>query len=126
VQDLTILMDMKVGRPAEMLVTAAEQGITIAAGCVFPRLGGRVAHVAVRDDDVEKITAIVEAGGGVVADIRDCVVVPPDFPGGLPAAATKVANAGHLVNVSYFGAQGEVIMASPDPVALRQALDLEG
>ena len=119
-------MDMKVGRPAEMLEAAAKQGITIAAGCVFPRLGGRVAHVAVQDDDVEKVTAIVEAGGGVVADIRDCVVVPPDFPGGLPAAANKAAKAGHLVNVSYFGAQGEVIMASPDPAALREALDLVG
>ncbi len=119
-------MDMKVGRPAEMLEAAAEQGVTVAAACVFPRLGGRVAHVAVQDDDVERITAIVEAGGGIVADIRDCVVVPPDFPGGLPAAAKKVAKAGHMVNVSYYGAQGEFIMASPNPDALRQALDLVG
>lgn len=83
-------MDMKVGRPAEMLEAAAKQGITIAAGCVFPRLGGRVAQVAVL------------------------------------ATANKAATAGHLVNVSYFGAQGEVIMASPDPAALREALDLVG
>lgn len=66
-------MEMKVGPLAEMLEAAAKQGITIAAGCVFPRLGGRVAHVAVL------------------------------------ATANKAATAGHLVNVSYFGAQGEVI-----------------
>ncbi|MEE8407830.1 MAG: hypothetical protein V3S32_11870 [Acidimicrobiia bacterium] len=117
-------MDMQVGRPAEMLEAAVEQGITVVAACVFPRLGGRVAHVAVQDDDVKKVTAIVEAGGGVVADVRDCVVVPPDFSGGLPAAAKAAAEAGHMVNVSYYGAQGEFIMASPDPIALRQALDL--
>ena len=49
-----------------------------------------------------------------------------DFPGGLPAATNKAVKAGHLVNVSHFGAQGEVIMASPDPAALREALDLVG
>ena len=123
-RDLTILMDLQLGRPADMLGDAAARGIPIIAGCVFPRLGGRVAHLAVREEDVEAVMTIAEAHGGAVVDDRECVVVPADYPGGAAAAARAVADAGIMVNIAYYGARGEVVMGTADVHSTRAALGL--
>ena len=124
-KDLTIIMDLEIGRPAAMLGDLAEQGYAISAGCLFPRLGGRVAHIAVPDDVVDEVTAIIKAHEGVIADSRECVVVPADFEGGAVAAARAVADAGIVVQVSYFGAGGEVVIAAGDAAGARAALGLD-
>ena len=124
-KDLTIMMDMEVGRPAAMLKDLQEHDQTISAGCLFPRLGGRVAHVAIADDDVDEVTSIVKAHGGVVADVRPCVVVPRDYEGGAVAAASAVAAAGVVVQIAYFGARGEVVMATADIDEAMTALGLD-
>lgn len=124
-RDLTILMDLELGRPADMLAEAAEQGIPVIAGCVFPRLGGRVAHFTVRESDVARLKTVVQGHGGVVADERECVVVPGDYPGGAVGASRAVADAGIMVNVGYFGTKGEVILATPDIAGTKAALGLE-
>lgn len=121
-RDLTILMDLQLGRPADMLGDAAAREIPIIAGCVFPRLGGRVAHLAVREEDVEAVVTIAETHGGVVVDDRECVVIPADYPGGAAAAARAVADAGIMVNIGYFGARGEVVMGTTDVDGTRAAL----
>jgi hypothetical protein len=123
--DLTILMDTTVGRPADILEAAAREGVDIAAGCLFPRLGGRVAHVAVRSEDVPTLHRVVAEHGGTIADERECVVVPPGFPGGAPAIARKISDSGIVVNISYFGARGEVVIGTSDIAATRQALEQE-
>ncbi|MDH4119933.1 MAG: hypothetical protein OEZ14_11580 [Acidimicrobiia bacterium] len=124
-KDLTILMDNQVGRAADMMTAAADRGIRIVAGCVFPRLGGRVGHLAVADEDVSAVAAVVEANGGVLADERECVIVPADYEGGVVAASSAVARAGITVNVGYFGARGEVVLATSDSDATRRALGLD-
>lgn len=121
-KDLTILMDLQIGRPADMLGELAERDIRIVAACVFPRLGGRVAHVAANTDDVATISDVVERHGGMVVDERDCVILPSDHPGGAVGAARAVADAGVMVNVGYFGARGEIVLATPDIDAAREAL----
>jgi len=123
--DVTILMDTKVGRPADMLEAAAAEGVEIKAGCLFPRVEGRVAHVAVRSGDVEILRRAVAAHGGTVADERECVVVPAGYEGGVAAISRKVSDAGVTVNVSYFGAEGEVILSTSDLDTARAALGLE-
>ena len=124
-RDLTIMMDMEVGRPAAMLKDLQDHDHTISAGCLFPRLGGRVAHVAVPDEDVEEVTSIIRSHGGVVADDRPCVVVPADHEGGPVAAASAVAEAGVAVQIAYFGARGEVVMATADIDTALTALGLD-
>lgn len=123
-KDLTILMDLEIGRPAAMLGDLAAQGHTVTGGCFFPRLGGRVAHLAVDDDAVDAVSAIIEQHGGVVADSRDCVVVPADHEGGAVAAARAVADAGIVVQISYFGAEGEIIIGAGDAAGVLDALGL--
>lgn len=123
-KDLTILMDLVVGRPTAMLEGLAAQGVTVVAACLFPRLGGRVAHLAVEDEDMAGAVAIVERHGGVVVDERDCVVVPTDYPGGSVAAARAITDAGIVVNISYFGPTGSLIIGTTDIDATRAALHL--
>jgi hypothetical protein len=124
VKDLTILMDTKQGRPAEMLEDLVGRHVRIVAACLFPRLGGRVAHVAVDEPDVETVREVVTAHGGTVADERDCIVVPPGRPGGAPAAARTVADAGITAFVVYFGGEGEMVLSTNDPQATAQVLGL--
>ena len=123
--DVTILMDTKVGRPADMLEAAAAEGVEIQAGCLFPRVEGRVAHVAVRPEDVETLRRVVAEHGGTVADERECVVVPAGYSGGAAAVSRKVSDAGVTVNVSYFGAGGEIILSTSDLDRARAALGLD-
>ena len=123
-KDLTILMDTKQGRPAQMLAGLVEQGVRIAGACLFPRLEGRVAHIAVEEDDVATVRLIVADHGGTVADERDCIVVPSGTPGGAVTIARKVAEAGLTAYIVYFGAEGEMILGTNDVPATRAALGL--
>ncbi len=122
--DLTILMDTVLGRPADMLEAAAARGVDVTAGCLFPRLGGRVAHVAVKPEEVAVVQEVVAEHGGAVADERECVVVPADYPGGAAAVSRALATAGIMVNIAYFGARGEVIIGSSDVAGTRAALGM--
>lgn len=124
-RDLTILMDMQLGRPADILSEAADQGIPVIAGCIFPRLGGRVAHFAVREQDVAAVNAIVLSHGGVVADDRECIVLSSDYPGGAVGASRAVADAGITVNVGYFGVRGEVVLGTADIAGAKAALGID-
>lgn len=124
-KDLTILMDLEVGRPAAILADAASQGVRILASCLFPRMDGRVAHATVRADDVEAMKAIVSAHGGVVADERECVIIPADHPGGIEAVSKAVADAGIMVNVAYFGARGELVLSTPDVAAAKKVIGID-
>lgn len=124
-RDLTVLIDMEAGRTADLLEEAAAAGIRLIAGCVFPRLGGRVAHLAVRDDDVAAFTDIVERLGATVADDRECVLVPSGFPGGPAGAVRAVSEAGVVVNLAYLGVRGELVMATSDTSAASRALGLD-
>ena len=124
-RDLTILMDLEVGRPASMLSQATEQGVQVYASCLFPRLGGRVAHAAVSSADVDKLKAIVTSEGGVVADERECVVVPNGHLGGPDAVSRALAQAGIVINVAYFGTSGQMVLSTVDVAGAKAALGLD-
>jgi hypothetical protein len=122
--DLTILMDTQLGRPADMLEAAEKGGVDIIAACIFPRLGGRVAHLAVDASDVAAVRRVVGNHGGVVADERECVVVPPGRDGGIAGASRAVSDAGVLVTIAYYGRRGELILGASDVDGARAALGL--
>lgn len=123
-KDLTILLDLEVGRPAAILADAASQDVHILASCLFPRLGGRVAHATVRPEDVAAMRLIVNAHGGVVADERECVIIPADHPGGVEAVSQAIAAADIMVNIAYFGARGDLVLGTPDVDAVRKVIGL--
>lgn len=123
-RDITILMDTTQGRPARLLADLTEAGVRIEAGCLFPRLEGRVAHLTVGDDQVETARTVAAALGATLADDRECVVVPADYPGGLNEIAARVADVGVTVQVAYFGSRGQIILATTELDKARQALAL--
>lgn len=83
-RDVTILMGSQQGLPAEMLAALAEAGVRVDAGCLFPRVEGRVAHVAVEDDQMDVVRAVAGRHGVTVADDRECLRVPADTTAGPP------------------------------------------
>lgn len=123
-RDVTILMDTTQGRPARLLTDLAAAGVRIDAGCLFPRVEGRVAHITVEDDQVEVVRSVAADLGATVADHRECVVVPSDYPGGVPEIAAKVASVGVTVQVAYFGREGQIILATTELDKTRQVLGL--
>ena len=122
--DLVVLLDARVGRPAELFDMVTDAGVQIVASCLFPRLGGRVAHIAVTDDDFEVVEDLLRDRLGGVADQRPCVVVPPAYPGGMPAVARKIADAEIVVSVAYHGEEGQMVLATSDSSRTREVLGL--
>ncbi len=123
-RDITILMDTTQGRPARLLTDLAAAGVRIDAGCLFPRVEGRVAHMTVEDDQVDVVRSVAAELGATVADHRECVIVPPDYPGGVAEIADRVAAAGVTVQVAYFGRRGQIVLATTELDKTRRALDL--
>lgn len=123
-RDITILMDTTQGKPARLFEELAGRGIAVDAGCLFPRTEGRVVHLAVEDAQVETARAVAAEQGAALVDNRECVVVPPGFPGGVPEVAARLATAGVTVNVAYFGRSGEVVVSTTELDKARQALGI--
>ena len=115
--DVVVLLDGKIGRSAELFDLLEEANLDVQAACVFPRLGGRVAHVAAVED------LLIERLGGV-ADQRPCIVVPPDYPGGMAEIARRISAAHIVVSVSYYGRNGELVLATSDGEKTRTVLGL--
>jgi hypothetical protein len=122
--DVVVLLDGKIGRSAELFDLLEEGGIDVKASCVFPRLGGRVAHIAVEHEQYDAVEDLLTDRMGGVADQRPCIVVPPDYPGGMAAVARKIAAAQIVVSVSYFGEHGELVLATSDGEKTRLVLGM--
>jgi hypothetical protein len=120
-RDLALLLDTKPGTVATILERLAEAGIPPIAGCFFPRLEGRIAHVAFEDDLTEKAREVVVDSGHTVLDERDVLVV--DATGlGLSGVARKLADAGVGVYVAYFSPDGRVVIGTQDVELARSVL----
>lgn len=124
-RDLTILLDLTVGRVADIAEAIVSAGVDLPAGCLFQRTEGRVAHIAVADDAVATVREIASRFGATLADDRECVVVPPGYPGGGAAIARRVSDAGVPVLIAYYGARGEVVIGTTDVDLARRALELD-
>lgn len=125
VKDVVMVMDTTVGRPAAILEGLAARGVTMVAACLFPRLEGRVAHVTVNDEDVETVREVASDKGALVLDAREVLVLDQAVHGDATAIARKISDAGAVVQVSYFGPRGEVIVATTDLDRARKGLGLD-
>jgi hypothetical protein len=122
--DVVVLLDGKIGRSAELFDLLENAGIDVKASCIFPRLGGRVAHIAVEHEQYDAVEDLLTEKLGGVADQRPCIVVPPDYPGGMGAVAEKVSDAQIVMSVSYYGEHGELVLATSDSARTREVLGL--
>ena len=122
--DVVVLLDGKIGRSAELFRLLDDAGIDVKASCLFPRLGGRVAHIAVEHEQYDAVEDLLTDKMGGVADQRPCIVVPPDYPGGMARVADAIAEAQIVMSVSFYGEHGELVLATSDSAKTRQVLGL--
>lgn len=122
--DVVVLLDGKIGRSAELFHLLEDAGIDVKASCLFPRLGGRVAHIAVEHEQYDAVEDLLTEKLGGVADQRPCIVVPPDYPGGMAKVAESIADAQIVMSVSYYGEHGELVLATSDSARTREVLGL--
>jgi len=122
--DVVVLLDGKIGRSAELFELLERAGIDVKASCIFPRLGGRVAHIAVEHEQYDAVEDLLTDELGGVADQRPCIVVPPDYPGGMAAVAERVSVAQIVLSVSYYGESGQLVLATSDSARTREVLGL--
>ena len=122
--DVVVLLDGKIGRSAELFDLLEEAQIDVKAACVFPRLGGRVAHIAVEHEDFDAVEDLLGERLDGIADQRPCIVVPPGYPGGMGEIARRISAAHIVVSVSYYGQNGELVLATSDGDRTRALLEL--
>jgi hypothetical protein len=123
-RDIMMVMDTTIGRPADILDDLTARQIGIVAACMFPRTEGRIAHLTVKDADESAVRSIAAEHGALVMDVRDVLVVDPAEYGGAAAVARRVADAGAVVYVAYFGAEGEIVLGTSDMIIASRALGL--
>ncbi|GEM_PF-1157893 len=123
-RDITIAMGTKHGVPAALLAALSERGVEVVAGCLFPRIEGRVAHITVSDDQVDLATEVVVDQGAAVLDVREVIVVPRQDRPSFAEMAKAISDAGASVYIAYFGAEGEVVLGTSDLALAKEALGL--
>lgn len=111
-QDLTFVIDAE--RPlAEMWETLGEAGIAMEAACAFPRLEGRVVHIVLRDEDVDRGEEALRAGGFTPMDRRPVLIHELDVkPGELGRIARRIAEAGAKIYILYMATGDRVVIGA--------------
>ncbi|HEX2368036.1 MAG TPA: hypothetical protein VHM94_02260 [Acidimicrobiia bacterium] len=121
-RDLALLLDTKPGTVASLLERLASAGIPPVAGCFFPRLEGRIAHVAFDDHLAEQAREVIIDSGYTVLDERDVLIV--DAMAGLSGVARKLADAGVGVYVAYFSPDGRAVIGTQDVERAKSVLGI--
>ncbi len=124
--DLTVIMDDRPGKLADLGEATGRAGVNIAGLCAMVGDGRGFIHVLV-DDGPAAAKALEEAGISV-ADEREAIVVDlHDKPGAMGEIARDLAEAGVNIDVAYTIFTGvRLVILTEDLDAARQALDLNG
>ena len=122
-RDLALLIDTRPGTVATLLERLAEAGIPPVAGCFFPRLEGRIAHVAFDDDLAEQAREVIIDSGHTVLDERDVLIVDASEQG-LSGVARRLADAGVGVYVAYFSPDGRAVIGTQDVELAKNVLGI--
>ena len=99
-KDLTVIMDDRPGKLAELGEVTGKAGINIDGLCAMTGDGKGFIHILV--EDASGARKALDAAGLEVADERDAVVVDlHDKPGAMGEIARDLAEAGVNVDVAY-------------------------
>jgi hypothetical protein len=121
-KDLTVILEDRPGRLADLGEATGKAGINIEGVCGTTQEGQGAIHILVEDETATR-TALSEAGIEVGAE-RDVIVVDvEDRPGSLGEAARRIGNAGVNIELVYttFGAV-RVVLGVDDVDKARAAL----
>ena len=122
--DLTVVLRDQPGELARLGESTGAAGVNIQGMCAFTGEGRGIIHVLIADEAVERaVTAVEEAGLGVV-DRREVLVIDiEDRPGSLGELARELADASVNIELMYTTFGGvNVVIATDDLENVRAAL----
>ena len=122
--DLTVVLRDQPGELARLGASTGAAGVNIQGMCAFTGEGRGIIHVLIADEVVERaVTAVEEAGLGVV-DRREVLVIDiEDRPGSLGELARELADASVNIELMYTTFGGvNVVIATDDLENVRAAL----
>jgi hypothetical protein len=125
-KDLTVIMEDRPGKLAELGEATGHAGVNIEGLCAMVGDGKGFIHILV-DDGAAAAKALEEAGMSV-ADEREAIVVDlHDKPGAMGEIARDLAEAGVNIDVAYTIFSGvRLVILTEDLEAAHAALDLNG
>jgi hypothetical protein len=125
-KDLTVIMEDKPGKLADLGEATGRAGVNIEGLCAMVGDGKGFIHILVRDADAAR--KALEEAGIAVADEREAVLVDlHDKPGAMGEIARDLADAGVNIDVAYTIFTGvRLVILTEDVEAARRALDLNG
>jgi hypothetical protein len=125
-KDLTVIMEDKPGKLADLGEATGRAGVNIEGLCAMVGDGKGFIHILVEGADAAR--EALEEAGIAVADERDAVVVDlHDKPGAMGEIARDLADAGVNIDVAYTIFTGvRLVILTEDVEAARRALDLNG
>ncbi len=121
-QDLTFVLSED-RSAAEVWEVLGAAGITMQAACAYPRLDGRVVHVALEDDDVEKGRRALSDAGLPALDQRPVLMARLEPKAGeLGRLARRIADTGAKIYILYMGTDNRAVVGADDLDAVRGAI----
>src|SRR3954453_13744894 len=125
-KDLTVIMEDRPGKLADIGEATGKAGVNIEGLCAMVGDGKGFIPILVQDEEGAK-GALANAGIQV-ADEREAVIVDlHDKPGAMGEIARDLADAGVSVDVAYTIFSGvRLVIVTEDVEAARGALDLDG
>ena len=125
-KDLTVIMEDRPGKLAELGEATGKAGVNIDGLCAMVGDGKGLIHILVQDERAAK-GALADAGIEV-ADEREAVIVDlHDKPGAMGEIARDLAEAGVSIDVAYTIFSGvRLVIVTEDVEAARGALELNG
>jgi hypothetical protein len=125
-KDLTVVMENRPGKLADLGEATGKAGVNIEGLCAMVGDGKGFIHILV--DNAPVAREALEAAGIDVADERDAVIVDlHDKPGAMGEIARDLSEAGVSIDVAYTIFSGvRLVIVTEDTEKARAALDLNG
>jgi hypothetical protein len=122
--DLTVVLRDEPGELARLGASTGAAGVNIEGMCAFTGEGRGLIHVLIDDEAVRRaVSALEEAGLGVVDEREVLVVDIEDRPGSLGELARELAEANVNIELLYTTFGGvRVVIATDDMDSARAAL----
>ncbi len=121
--DLTVVMEDKPGKLADLGETTGRAGVNIEGLCAMTGDSKGFIHILVSDGAAAR--GALEDAGIEIADEREAVVVDlKDKPGQLGEVSRRLADAGVNIDFAYTIFSGvRLVIGTDDVASARQALD---
>jgi hypothetical protein len=120
-KDLTVILEDRPGRLADMGEALGKAGINIEGACGITCEGEGITHILV--EDAAAARRVLKGIGIEVGEEREVLVLEiEDRPGALGEIARRLANAGANIEVGYLATNARVVIGVDDLKKARAAV----